>query len=183
MGSNNATDAEIEAALEKVCSVLPDSLQDECKDLIEQYFPEIIQLITSGMSPQEICSEIGLCSNATAVAAPESGVECEICDFVMKEALAELSSNATDAEIEAVLGKVCGVLPNAIQGECNALIKQYLPEIIQLITSGLTPDEICSKLGLCKSVMTVAADVAAPESGAECAICEFVMKEAQSVLS
>jgi len=74
----------------------------------------------------EICIQLGLC-NSTNVAAvgrvsltakpqsPEAGILCVICEFVMKELESILINNATEAEIESALDKVCGLLPSTIR--------------------------------------------------------------------
>ena len=53
--------AEIEADLEKVCSYLPSSYKSTCDLLVEQYTPQIIDLLVNDVSPKDICTELGLC--------------------------------------------------------------------------------------------------------------------------
>lgn len=53
---------EIEAALERVCNILPSSVKQECDTLIKTYFPELIQLLLQ-LSPKDICSSLGLCAS------------------------------------------------------------------------------------------------------------------------
>ena len=51
----------IEAALEKVCTVFPDTTRGECKAFVDQYTPEIVSLLTQGLDPKEVCTKLGLC--------------------------------------------------------------------------------------------------------------------------
>lgn len=64
------------------------------------------------------------------------------------------------AEIKSLVEKVCDILPASYKRECDDLIAQYEPEIVQLIISELSPKEICVLLGLCpKSRNTVSSGV------------------------
>jgi saposin len=86
-----------------------------------------------------------------SIKAVDAGPECAICEFVMKEVESLLGKNATEAEVEAALEKVCGFLPATIKDECDSFVQAYTPAIINLILQNVQPDEICSKIGLCTS--------------------------------
>jgi saposin len=47
---------EIIAALDKVCSVLPDTIKETCDQLIDQYGEMIISLLLAELDPQEVCT-------------------------------------------------------------------------------------------------------------------------------
>ena len=53
---------EIEAALEKVCSILPSTVKAECDDFVKTYAPMIVQLLVQELDPEQVCTVIGLCS-------------------------------------------------------------------------------------------------------------------------
>ena len=61
MLEKNSTQAEIEAALEKVCSFLPSHIRKECDEFVEKYSKEIIQLLVEGASPTVVCTLLKLC--------------------------------------------------------------------------------------------------------------------------
>jgi hypothetical protein len=63
MLQRNATLAEIEAALEKECQQVPSIYRSKCVEFVKKYTPRIIQLLSSGVAPEQICREIGLCSS------------------------------------------------------------------------------------------------------------------------
>jgi len=56
-------------AVEQVCSILPSQYQSECDTLIQEYGQEIIQVLINKLSPQILCSTIGLCSTNNKVSA------------------------------------------------------------------------------------------------------------------
>lgn len=59
--------SEIVDAVEKVCSVLPQSIRGECDDLIEKYGAAIIHLLVHDASPSVVCSFLGLCGSGDSL--------------------------------------------------------------------------------------------------------------------
>ena len=57
--------AQIEAAMEQVCTKLPSAFRAECSSLIMSYGPIIINLLKYELEAGQICSSFGLCKNAT----------------------------------------------------------------------------------------------------------------------
>ena len=51
---------------------------------------------------------------------------------------------------------MCTVLPSSYQSECKELVREYGETIIDLILQEVTPDKLCSVLGLCGSEGTQA---------------------------
>jgi len=56
--------AEIEHAVEEVCSALPSEYKSLCDMLVEQYEPQIIAALLKKVPPKKLCSFIGLCSSS-----------------------------------------------------------------------------------------------------------------------
>lgn len=51
-------------ALEKVCTYLPSTMTNECKDLIETYGQAIIELLVQQADPKTVCTVLALCNDA-----------------------------------------------------------------------------------------------------------------------
>jgi hypothetical protein len=62
---NNKSEAAIEAALEKVCTILPGALKDKCVTFVETYGPILAQLIAKYGTPQLVCDALKACHNGT----------------------------------------------------------------------------------------------------------------------
>jgi len=62
--SQNATEEEIKQLLDKLCSYLPSSISSECDALISEYYDAIIQLLLQELDPDQVCTELGLCTSA-----------------------------------------------------------------------------------------------------------------------
>ncbi|XP_059176040.1 uncharacterized protein LOC131955787 isoform X3 [Physella acuta] len=155
----NVSEAKIEEMLDKLCSFLPSAIQQECNALVTQYTPTIIQLLLSKLDPSQVCAKLNFCTNSTvtrvAVEKPTSEQPksqlCDMCKLVVTYIDTYLKQNVSEAKIEEMLDKLCSFLPSAIQQECNALVTQYTPTIIQLLLSKLDPSQVCAKLNFCTS--------------------------------
>ncbi|KAJ5071081.1 hypothetical protein M0811_10565 [Anaeramoeba ignava] len=169
--SENTTEQEIEQFLENVCNMLPSPINTICDGLIEQYIPVIVQLLVNDFPPDQICTEIGLC---TSMKAPK-GIECTVCEWIMEQVEAFISENTTEQEIEQFLENVCNMLPSPINTICDGLIEQYIPVIVQLLVNDFPPDQICTEIGLCTSMK-------APK-GIECTVCEWIMEQVEAFIS
>ena len=51
----------IQIALEKVCSLLPDTIRVECTSFVDNYAPAIINLLVQEIQPDRICKLLKLC--------------------------------------------------------------------------------------------------------------------------
>ncbi|XP_071952140.1 uncharacterized protein [Antedon mediterranea] len=173
MISENSTDQEIINALDKVCSYLPKTIAADCEDFVNTYTPQILGIIRE-LSPDQVCTALGLCTSKV-VKNVDASAECVLCEFVMQELDTILSENSTEQEIINALEKVCSLLPNTLQDDCDSLVKQYGPEIIELLKSQ-SPDTICTSIGLCGAKPKVTA------SGV-CILCEFVMTTVDKYLA
>ena len=62
--SSSTLQTEAQQALDDLCSKLG-SLGDECKTLVDSYFPQIWQLLINKVDPDSVCSAIGLCKSSS----------------------------------------------------------------------------------------------------------------------
>ncbi|GFN91862.1 proactivator polypeptide, partial [Plakobranchus ocellatus] len=181
--AENATKAQIEAALDQVCNLLPASVKQECDNLVAQYTPQLIQLLLQ-YKPQQVCTLLGLCTSTTkmrAAASVKAGPQCTLCEFVMAQLDNILAENSTEAQIEAVLDKICNLLPASIKQECDTFVAQYSPQLIQLLLQ-YKPQQVCTLLGLCTSTTKTQAG-ASVKAGPQCILCEFVMTQLDNILA
>uniref|UniRef100_A0A8C7JDR9 Prosaposin n=1 Tax=Oncorhynchus kisutch TaxID=8019 RepID=A0A8C7JDR9_ONCKI len=156
MLGDEKTEQDVVRVLETVCSVLPPSLSAQCKDLIESYGQAIIKLLLQEADPKTICTVLGLCNDASRAFIPvldqsqvEAGGLCDICKMAVRYIDGILEQNATQAQIEDAVRKVCSFVPETVRGECDQLIEQYEPMLVQLLLQTLDPDFVCMKVGLC----------------------------------
>ncbi|XP_022048059.1 prosaposin isoform X1 [Acanthochromis polyacanthus] len=156
MLEDQATEEEVIQAVEKVCTLLPSTLTAQCKDLIETYGQAIIELLVQQADPKTVCTVLALCNDASRkfVAALDqprfkAGGYCDVCKMAVNYIDGILEKNATQAEIEEAVRKVCSFLPSSYRTECDQLVEQYEPVLVQLLLQMLDPDFVCMKVGAC----------------------------------
>ena len=67
---NNKTDAAVEAALEKVCGLLPHTLNSSCVQFVETFGPNLLKFIEKYGTPDRVCDAIKMCHNGSVEVAP-----------------------------------------------------------------------------------------------------------------
>jgi saposin len=163
--SQNATEKQIIQALEKACAALPKSYAPICTAFVDQYGPEVIQLLLNKYPPDQVCHQIGLCPNTTIIYKKvhpiiqkhqkhqkhqkQNTVLCQACEYILTEIDKYLADNATEKEIIAVIEHICNLLPLKVQAVCDAFIEEYGIAIINLLVNKIQPEQICKAIKLC----------------------------------
>jgi saposin len=62
---DNKTEAAIEAALEKVCTILPHALNASCVQFVITFGPQLVKLIEKYNDSVKVCDALKLCNNGT----------------------------------------------------------------------------------------------------------------------
>ncbi|KAL9985000.1 hypothetical protein ACROYT_G007351 [Oculina patagonica] len=156
----NATEEEIKEALDKVCSYLPSAISSECQQFVDQYAEAILEILAQELDPKMVCSALGLCTSGeqqtakqrTKILVPGSNETCEICETLMTYLKNLLADNATQQEILKLLEEGCSLLPSQLSSECNAIVSEYGPVILDLIAQS-DPHTLCEEIGLCSSAL------------------------------
>ncbi|XP_078493273.1 uncharacterized protein LOC100176110 isoform X12 [Ciona intestinalis] len=174
--TENSTESEIIAAVEKVCTVLPSNLQTECKSLIDDYGKEIINLLAQQIKPAQLCATLKLCTSY----AVSSSTTCEICELVAGELDKLLTDKSTETEIVDAVENICKVLPANLQTECKDLIDEYGTQLINLLAQEIKPSELCAAIKLCSSYKITHTQV---RSDVTCELCTLVMTQVDKLLS
>uniref|UniRef100_A0A8D3BW59 Prosaposin n=1 Tax=Scophthalmus maximus TaxID=52904 RepID=A0A8D3BW59_SCOMX len=156
MLEDQKTEEEVIQAVEKVCTYLPATLSGQCKDLIETYGQAIIELLVQQADPKTVCAMLALCNDASRAFVPaldqtrfKDGAYCKVCKMAVDYIDGILEKNATEEQIEEAVRKVCSFLPDSLTSECDQLIVQYEPMLVQLLLQMLDPDFVCMKVGAC----------------------------------
>eukprot|EP01129_Flabellula_baltica_P003020 TRINITY_DN12882_c0_g1_i1.p1 TRINITY_DN12882_c0_g1~~TRINITY_DN12882_c0_g1_i1.p1 ORF type:complete len:449 (+),score=111.14 TRINITY_DN12882_c0_g1_i1:67-1413(+) len=111
----------------------------ECDAIIEQYGPQIINYLESGVTPHEVCETVSLCP----------GVLCGTCETLMKYVEIALASNSTASTILHLLEDLCEFIPSpAGESTVDCSTLKSLPDV-HITISGrdfvLTPEQYILK--------------------------------------
>lgn len=148
---DNATMHEMEIFVEKLCMILPSEDQQMCDSFVENYLPQVVEMIEQDFPPEAICAAIGLCTSSAVMSAQQvADTQCTLCEFIAGYVEGWIAQNATEEEIAQGLESICALTPYAQM--CDALVQQYLPLIIQWVQNNENPDEVCTQIGLCTSL-------------------------------
>jgi len=182
----------VKNALESICYRLPTSVERTCESFVETYTASIINLIVQGFTPDEVCSALDLCASTTEVALVETAptpveVEdstCILCEYVVTTLDGMLTDKTNEAQIKAALESLCSILPKSIEAQCDNFVETYTDIIIDMLTKDVTPEMICSNLGLCKPKGNVVVHQVALEAPKDpyCSLCELVVRDLDGML-
>jgi len=181
---NNATEQQIQRALDTVCGFIP-NLQATCDQIVQYGLTEIINFIKQDYTPEQICTKIGLCTSAAVDAPKPQDTNCDLCTYVVGLVENWLESNDTISTVVARLETFCSFVPGFEQ-VCDQIVEYGVHEFVAYIENNEQPTTVCTQLGLCKSKkscqksMTSLA-VAAP-ADLQCGLCETVIDAIESWL-
>ncbi|XP_007441356.1 prosaposin-like [Python bivittatus] len=153
--ASNKTEEEMVHGMEKVCLLIPEKSRDQCKDFVEVYGKSIIDMLLEATSPKMVCVMLRCCTNnvlpAEEIVPVQSQVGniCDVCKMIVAYADKELAKNATTAEIEMFLERVCHYFPESVSEQCVQFVQQYEPTVVQLLAELMDPTFVCNKLGVC----------------------------------
>jgi len=188
----DSTQDEIEAALDKVCALLPADYVDQCDSLVARYKSYMVQVLLEFASPQQVCGFLRLCPTQVKL----GGEACTICTLVAVELDNALSDKDTEAEITAKVKAVCGYLPSSpasLRTDCDQFITDNMPLILDQLANDIKPKQLCAAIHMCtatkvhKKTATPAAVVPAAklhvQGGELCQVCKLVIEDLDQVLA
>lgn len=77
---------------------------------------------------------------------------CGVCKDMVQQARDQLNSNETQEDIKAVFEGSCKLIQlKLIVKECIVIVDQFIPELIETLSSQMNPSVVCSVAGLCNS--------------------------------
>merc|ERR1712136_631372 len=186
----DSTQDEIEAALDKVCSLLPADYVGQCDDLVARYKSYMVQILLEFATPQQLCGFLRLCPTQVKL----GGEQCTVCTFIAVELDNMLADADTEKEITAKIEAVCSHLPSfpaTLRTDCDQFVEDNLPKILAELAKDMEPKTICSAIHMCTATKlhtqepTVAP--AAPklhvQGGELCQVCNLVIEDLDQVLA
>ncbi|XP_062989084.1 prosaposin-like isoform X2 [Elgaria multicarinata webbii] len=146
---------EIVFEMEKICSVLPQKFKQECRDFVEVYGKSIIDMLLEATNPKMVCVLLKCCTDNALPAEKivpvqtQVGALCDVCKLIVAYADKELAKNATSAEIEDFLERVCRFLPESFSDQCVQFVDEYEPQVVAILAQVMDPGFVCTSLGVC----------------------------------
>lgn len=112
---------------------------------------------------------------------------CQICLDMVKQARDQLRSNETQEELKEVFEGTCEFIRiKSIRKECDKLADDFVPELVEALSSQMNPQVVCSVSGLCNNAaidkelakhskeMVIKKQPISTSKGLTCSQCNFV---------
>uniref|UniRef100_A0AAG5DVS2 Saposin n=1 Tax=Anopheles atroparvus TaxID=41427 RepID=A0AAG5DVS2_ANOAO len=164
--SEPANEDEIKQAVSGTCNRLPSSIRAECRSFVDVYGDAVIALLVQSMDPRQVCPTMRLCPAANddiEVFAPGTQVvdvtidahaggdkpTCPLCLFAVSQLEESVKTDRSKDNIKSALGKLCTHLSPKLRLECSDFVDTYTAELVEMLASDFTPQEICVFLKLC----------------------------------
>jgi len=126
-----------------------------------------------------------------SINSPTESIKCSLCHLIVTYVEEFVAKNATTSVIIRELEDLCKVLPSGFRPDCDTIVQQYAPKLIQWVIKKENPDQFCSNVHLCTSTVVpkIEQDVKISEDDSEdeentevhdeqsvtCAICQTVI--------
>jgi saposin len=159
---DNMTIAEIQATLDTLCELLP-VYKDTCEAIVQQELVQVIQWIENNETPQQVCTQLGLCTNLHFIkphkptpkpqflmAKKPGDTNCLICEYLIEAIEQWVENNDTIEQIEQNLETLCALIPG-YQKQCDAIIETEIPTIVQWLEKNEDPQTVCQQIGFCNN--------------------------------
>ncbi|XP_004470631.1 prosaposin [Dasypus novemcinctus] len=154
---SNKTEEEILHTLEKMCTKLPESMSEECQEVVDTYGRSILSILLEEASPELVCTMLRLCSSkglpalTAHVTQRKDGGFCEVCKRLVSYLDRNLEKNSTKQQILDALEKGCSFLPDPYQKQCDQFVSEYEPVLIEVLVEVMEPSFVCVKIGACRA--------------------------------
>jgi len=178
--ANNQTEQQIEQELDQLCALLG-PLSQTCTQFVGTYLPQLIQWIENGENPQQFCTQVGLCAFHQKRAVQQAG--CSVCELIVTYVESYIANNQTEQQIIANLDQLCAML-GPLASQCEAIVQQYVPQMIQWIINGENPQTFCTQVGLCSALPSYQPKLEKRVSlQAGCSICTLVVTYVETYIA
>ncbi|XP_024516440.1 uncharacterized protein LOC112341121 [Selaginella moellendorffii] len=125
-------------------------IQDRCMSVLDRFGPGLLG------SPAHFCMESEVCK-ANGV----KGVgrnNCALCRYLALEMKTKLQDPETQEKLIEFLLANCQKLHNH-EDECKLLVLEYGPQVLANLEAVLDDDEICAKIGMCPSTLSLSSAI------------------------
>lgn len=159
----NATEESLIDDMDKLCDILPSSVEDSCRQFVEEYGREFWEAFVNNVDVHTLCSYIGLCaSEFLAIVKRDNvmvqflsknieGIGCDTCSAVM--GLVQKEALANEKLLEGLLDQTCSIIP-VDQATCQDTVNGMFEALISLFSS-YSPEELCQMVSLCPKMEAI----------------------------
>jgi saposin len=195
--ASNETQEELKEVFEGSCKLMPIKLiQLQCIKLVDDFVPELSEMLLSQMNPTMVCSVAGLCNNewvdkleseynAVKKVTSSSSGHCGFCK-TQKKNLEKKIQNSDSEDILNILLNICGQTSSFSDG-CSSIVSKNVEKIHQTMKELISQDSFCRSTGFCNphEITVEITPKSTPEihsEDVECEFCEALIVHARDIL-
>lgn len=197
--------------MDKLCNRLPKNFEEECVDLVQDYYDDLIQKLLNGKTAEEICEELKFCEKPKTSQRPttmitESSIDdktiavsenklkgeemCALCEYLLHFLQEEITDPMNERKVDKILGEVCRKLPEMIQNNCEDFIDTYGSALVAIFAQEFDPSKVCPKIRACPSAQLIEINEKTisqemknnKEDKSNCPLCLFGMNELFAII-
>ncbi|KAM9086798.1 LOW QUALITY PROTEIN: proactivator polypeptide-like 1 [Megaptera novaeangliae] len=150
----------VSRALERVCSVLPAPVAQKCVSSVDAYGPSLVELLTRA-NAEKLCTCTRLYGRwrrawaahegPTTLPPPPLGKEnqgsfCSGGKWLLGMSAHNLQQQSTKRRILRAFKGVCRILPLPLMVQCDHLLTDYQPVLIETLGETMDPTALCAKM-------------------------------------
>lgn len=148
-----STEQEIEQSLQKVCNQMPQTLQQQCHELVENYGPTFIATLIREFDVSTVCRKLNLCTKTMSVDLRQTNPNaCGVCDYVSTYVDFALKRDSSEKSLEQALATVCTHLSQAHQSQCQSIVQ--LVRVNRKQVQFGSDKNFCKQLTICPTPMS-----------------------------
>lgn len=187
---SNMTQEELKEVFEGSCKLIPITLiADGCIKLVDQFIPDLVEMLASRMDPNMVCTVAGLCNmahlpmeehfhNLLKFAAINVNTDrCDQCTTIMTEVKAFVSP-MSEADFKQLVVKLCE--EEILAPLCTTVVDAYGTQLYQFIVNS-DPKTVCTSAGVCLSVNEVVKVPLVHKKVGDDLVCQFCTNVLQHI--
>lgn len=162
--SEPVNEDKIKEIVGSTCNKLPKAVESECHNFVNIYGDAVIALLIQSIDPREVCPQLRMCptdnidieifSPAQIDVTIDSNAgknkpTCPLCLLAVAQLEETVKNHRTKENIQKALDKLCSHLSPKLKNECTDFVETYSSELVEMLVSDFTPQEICVYLKLC----------------------------------
>ncbi|XP_011501216.1 PREDICTED: uncharacterized protein LOC105364885 [Ceratosolen solmsi marchali] len=153
-----------EMVIPLLCAILAVTTAKVVINIEGQDTPHLLDTKACTWGPSYWCQNITTAANCKAMkhcipkvwekmqVPDDNDTVCHICKNMVLEARTQLESNQTQSDLKAVFEGSCALIVfQPIVKICDNLVDEFIPELVETLSSQMDPSIVCSVAGLCNS--------------------------------
>lgn len=202
---SNETQEELQQVFEGSCNLMPIKLvRMQCIKLVDDFIPELTEMLSSQMNPTMVCSVAGLCNNEWAdklqfeyqtvqeleTVFVDNSEECSYCNK-HKDTISNKMLSFSSNDLLNILFNMCGKM-NSYSDACSSIVANNIENIHQMIKELFVQKDMCQTTGFCRKSEQVSVEIV-PKSNdkklmrktgedIQCEFCEALVVHLRDIL-